>query len=115
MELKWIKIKRCPKCGESFVVKEEKRLDDWALKHGEIKNKEETRVFACGQGVTNDYGNRDKLSSYHVCRNNDEYKVKIKKKQEAAKEILELMETLDVDDAFKSDIRFQVKWKGELK
>lgn len=80
MDLKHIKSKACPKCGETEIVKEGREQDyDWKThSYGKIRRHScgeegETREFQCGY-VTKWVPNYGKEVCGHGCKGRPEYR-----------------------------------------
>ncbi|RXZ78100.1 hypothetical protein EBB07_29030 [Paenibacillaceae bacterium] len=106
MNFRFIKEKCCPICAEATIIKEE--LD---IFHGKVNQhcnggQWEKRTFLCGQMIEFIPNfDRSELSKYYVCRNNLEYMERQNKRKVAKDELLLYIDTLEVDDDFKSSLK----------
>src|SRR5690348_16476697 len=111
MDLQFIKTTACPIRGDSRVINESVEMNSF---NNEVRahvngGHWEKRTFACGQQM--EYipnFNDDRLSNYHICKNDPNLIEKKRLRQEAVDQTQAFIKTLNVDDNFKERLLHEV-------
>jgi len=98
MELKKIKIDKCPHCGSDARIEE-------IIRNGlDSNDATENKEFECGLGLT------CKCDSYEIiqtsrCPNSEEYKKLKTRRVDALNKLCNFIDNMDLDDEYKNTIR----------
>lgn len=106
MNLSFIKSKQCPVCGCDVIVGENVELEHRLGRVREHANggRWEHREFACGCRISY-IPNFSKEEVSRECSHDPEIIERENKRHKAKKEILDKIEQLDVDDAYKVKLK----------
>ncbi|WP_139074781.1 hypothetical protein [Paenibacillus elgii] len=106
MNLKFIRDNQCPLCGDSQVIREEIETHDGEVNQHCNGGVWEKRTFSCGQTLAYIPNFRQtEVSKYRTCRNNLECKLRQRKREQAKEALLLFIDTLDVDDVYKANLK----------
>lgn len=98
MNLKKIKIDRCPYCGSDATLEER-------IKCGPDKNSvTENKSFECGFDITSMSGDSNVII-VKPCPNSKSFKLIQTKRLEALKNLYKFIDSMSVDDNFKNNIK----------